>query len=178
MSATAWDLRWPDPVALQVASERQRETCNDARPGVNMALPVLVQVEQPFIGSGWARFLLASPWGVACVWYPNPAQTEAVPVRSAFPLNVGPEGRVLPGQGVLLDTAPGQTIPALTAWAPETGHHFVQLLIRNMEGFSTAPQALEAARKLQNQTPERPVALSRRMEKPVSRRGLLSLFRS
>lgn len=166
-----WDLRWPDPIAVQVAAQRLLE--GSARTDLNRELPILARMEGELDPSQGSRCLLVTPWAVERVHWVNPG-LEAPPIQSAYPLELDASGRVASGQGVLLLWE--RPTPVLISWEPETGHTFVEVLLAPVIGYAHAEEVLDAAL---GQTPARPPkqALSDHLERPVSRRGMFSFLR-
>ncbi|OSM01861.1 hypothetical protein MAIT1_01912 [Magnetofaba australis IT-1] len=114
------------------------------------------------------------------IWWKAP-QDMVPPIESALSLEPDAEGRVAAGQGALLRIEE-RAIPVVIAWEPETGHHFVQALLRNPRDFLNSADALEAAAEQRHagdkrQTPRRQ-SVSQHLDKQVSRRGLFDLFRN
>ncbi|ABK43192.1 hypothetical protein Mmc1_0671 [Magnetococcus marinus MC-1] len=172
-----WDCRWPDPVALKVANDRLAEALDGERAGLNPALEVMVEMESAARDDGLASALLITPWAIERVYWLGAGQL-APPVQSAYPLEGDAQGRVAAGQGVLLHTAKGAT-PVVIAWEPETGHHFAQVLLPQVQNYINSYDAMAAAKAVGGAQPHRTKqSLSNHLDKPVSRRGLFNLFRS
>ncbi|MEO5341230.1 MAG: hypothetical protein H7837_12065 [Magnetococcus sp. MYC-9] len=169
-----WDCRWPDPIALTVATERIARGCAPEDPRYNRRLGIRVQLdphdEQPTVA---LRALLVTPWAVERVYWHDPNQA-APPIRHAFPLTADMEGRVAAGLGVILSWA-GQQIPVLTAWEPEVGHHFVETLLPSVQDLGSVEEAIAVAL---GRKPLFPVkrSVTDHLSSTVSRRNLLGLL--
>ncbi|MBF0612346.1 MAG: hypothetical protein G8345_12335 [Magnetococcales bacterium] len=183
VEAGVWDCRWPDPVALRVASERILDGLSGSRTDVNWRIGLQVEMEGVPAPGGFPNALLISPWGVERVYW-SPFGTEAPPIQSAAPLVADDQGRVAAGQGVLLLTEPKPT-PVLIGWEPETGHHFIQSLIGNMLPYEDGHQAMMAAFAVEKRGGSWVAASTggvveeepSRLQKPVSRRGMFGFLR-
>jgi hypothetical protein len=187
--ATAWDCRWPDPVALQVASLRLLdEAVQRHLEGLNPRIQVTVRLLPP-ADEPWTCAMLATPWAVEKIYWKAPScLVESLPVRSAFPLALDEHGRVGAGQGVLLvpsSVPDARAIPVLIAWEPETGHYFVESLRRDVAGYRSAGEALAGVLPAPGpehagqagRSGEQGMDWARVLHNPVSRRSLLTFFR-
>ncbi|MBF0124067.1 MAG: hypothetical protein HQL60_01870 [Magnetococcales bacterium] len=163
----SWDFRWPDPVALRVASERILDALPDGVK-LNRRIVITVRLEDASRSGVVTSALLATPWAVERVYWKSPTWTEPMPVASALPLETDETGRVTAKQGLVL-TLQQRRIPILTAWEPETGHYFVEPLIAPVLEFEHAEAALAAVAGVN--------PLSQPLQKPISRRHLITLFR-
>lgn len=169
-----WDCRWPDPVALQVASNRILHSRSPEDPAINRNLSIHVHIDPPKDPNTPIRAILVSPWGVERIYWSNPT-LESPPIQHATPLEVDANGRVACGIGLLLEYE-DRPIPVLTAWEPEVGHHFVETLLHSVQNFSTVTEAMAAA--LGDSLPHTPKrSVADRLNRNVSRRDLLELFR-
>lgn len=170
-----WDCRWPDPVAVQVANQRLLTTLDPARDDLNTRLPVSVTMEHPPGSMELPSAIVVSPWAVERVYWASPMQRGVdPPLYAAMPLEHNEQGRVKPGQGAVLDTGTGRTAPVVIAWEPETGHYFVETLLRQVSAFVSADEARRAALGLAK---GRPPTMAAQMQRPVSRRSLFDVFR-
>lgn len=177
-TSPAWDCRWPDPVALQVAAERLLDGLADTRKKLNRNIKVTVRMEPSPHPDALTRAVIAAPWGVERVYW-NPPGVAEPPIESAYPLEADEAGRVARGQGMMLDAGKEGKKPILIAWEPETGHYFVETLLHSVLGYSNAEEALRMAggggRVEPRKQPKKSV--TQHLEKEVSRRGLFDLFR-
>ncbi|MEG3638423.1 hypothetical protein [Magnetococcus sp. PR-3] len=173
-----WDCRWPDPVALKVANDRIAHSLDSARPGINAALEVMVELESAARDDGLASALLVTPWAIERVYWLGPGQINP-PIQSAVPLEGDHSGRVAGGQGALLETGSG-TKPVIIGWEAETGHHFVETIIREVQNYLNSMDAMAAAKAVGSTAPNPKIkkSMTTHLEKPVSRRGLFNMFRS
>ncbi|MBF0426951.1 MAG: hypothetical protein HQL66_14150 [Magnetococcales bacterium] len=181
-SLPRWEFRWPDPIALQVASERiLRETVERARAegvaltDLNLRLPVLARMENSPFMEELVQALLVAPWGVERVYWHPPNRQHPPAIESAYPLEADASGNVAKGQGLLLRV--GERLkPVLVGWEPETGHHFVETLLHSVREFATADEAFAMARAADPlyKSGARPVPS--RMQRPVSRRQLFGFW--
>ncbi|MGN7611308.1 hypothetical protein ACQZV8_04390 [Magnetococcales bacterium HHB-1] len=175
---TLWDCRWPDPVALQVASERILQELPSDHSEVNPRLSVVVQMEPlpTHHEDAPPRALLVTPWAVERVYWNPPGHTEAPPIHSAYPLACDEFGQVEKNQGALLEVEEGKRLPVMISWEPETGHTFNQTLIENVHPFLSSEEALRAA--IHTADPKKPSqSVSNHLKKTVDRRAFFSLFR-
>ncbi len=168
-----WECRWPDPIALTVASERILQGRPPEDPNLNRRLSIRVQMDPPNHPTAPMRALLVTPWAVERVYWHNPAQPNP-PLRHATPLTRDAEGRVAAGLGVLLEYLE-ELIPVLTAWEPEVGHHFVETLLPSVEGFGSVDEAIAIAL---GRKPTYPLkrSVTDQLNLSVSRRNLLGIF--
>lgn len=177
--AEHWDCRWPDPVALRVASQRILDALHPERTDINRQIVLQVEMEGAPAPGGFPNALLITPWAVERVYW-SPFGQPIPPIRCAQSLTLDPQGRIATGQGVLLLTEPHPT-PVLIAWEPETGHHFIQSLVTDMRPYADGHQAIMAAYAPRHAatpaTPTPPEASSPPIARPISRRGLLGFFR-
>ncbi|MBF0136728.1 MAG: hypothetical protein H7833_03320 [Magnetococcus sp. DMHC-1] len=181
--APVWEFRWPDPVAIQVASERiLRELRTRASAdgteltSLNLRLPVMVRMESTAGAEELARALLLTPWGVERIyWHPHGQEQSSI-IESAFPLEADTEGRVAKGQGVLLRVA-GSPRPVLIGWEPETGHYFVETLLHSVQEFDTIEEAFNMAQGVRPLRKPKMPTISDQMQRQVSRRQLLGFWR-
>jgi hypothetical protein len=169
-----WECRWPDPVALKVASERILRSRPQDDPQLNRRLPVRVQMEATEQPDSPASALLVTPWAVERIFWSNPNQPTP-PIRHAMPLTADSHGRVAVGQGVLLQT-PERQIPVLVAWEPEIGHHFIEILLTSTHDIDNPEEAVAIALGKKPATPPKQ-SLGDHLNKSISRRNLLGLFR-
>lgn len=168
----AWDCRWPDPVAVTVAADRILAQRPLDDPALNRKLRVYVRLDPPGIPEDPISAVLVTPWGVERVYWNPPEQLPEI--IHAVPLEINSEGLVAPGQGVLLSTST-RSIPVLTAWEPETGHHFIETLLHSVRDFESPEQAIAA---IDGEEPPPPPkkSLTQHMEKKISRRGLFGFL--
>lgn len=171
--AHAWDCRWPDPVALKVATDRILAGRPEDDPDLNRRLQVTVRMEGPGQDGDPVSAILVTPWAVERVFWHFNGSIPAI--RYASELEYDLQGRVAPGQGVILETSE-RTYPVVIAWEPETGHHFVQTLVHQVHEFSTVDAAVQAAlvgKKPRGGMTQASVAAT--LDREVSRRGLFNL---
>lgn len=169
-----WDCRWPDPVALTVATERILQSRPQTDPNLNRRLSIRVQMDLPDDPSVPIRALLVSPWAVERIYWNNPAQHHP-PIRHALPLTADAQGRVAAGIGVILEFVE-QLIPVLTAWEPEVGHHLVETLLPSVQDISSVEEAIAIALGQPHRYPPKQ-SLTDHLSHTVSRRNLIGLFR-
>ncbi|MEO5364086.1 MAG: hypothetical protein H7838_10760 [Magnetococcus sp. DMHC-8] len=169
-----WECRWPDPVALQVASERILRGRPTTDPQLNRRLPIRVQMEPVDHPTAPTRALLVTPWAVERVYWHNPTQPTP-PLRYIGQLTSDEEGRVAAGIGVILEYL-DQRIPVLTAWEPEVGHHFVEILPVSVLGVNSVEEAVAVALGRQPATPPKR-SVTDHLNLTVSRRNLFGVFR-
>ncbi|MBF0153394.1 MAG: hypothetical protein HQL64_06625 [Magnetococcales bacterium] len=181
-SPPRWEFRWPDPVAIQVASERiLRETLDQAKAdGVeltdfNLRLPVMVRMESSPFTEELAHALLVAPWGVERVYWHPPNQQQSPAIESAYALEADANGNVAKGQGVLLRVA-GNLKPVLIGWEPETGHYFVETLLHSVREFDTAGEVFAMASRAYPLYKPETQTVSSQMQRQVSRRQLFSFW--
>ncbi len=177
LPAEAWRFRWPDPVAIQVAHNRILDGLDPDAPELNPRVSVMVHMEPPSDDEDLARAILVTPWGVERIYWGEEGQ--APPIHTAYPLEVDREtGLVVAGQGLLLKTD-GRRVPVTVGLEPETGHYFSQRLLHSVAGMTSAHDALQAAmgRSSTSERADERRSVSGHLERPVSRRGLLGLFR-
>lgn len=169
---TFWDCRWPDPVAIQVATKRILAARPPDDPALNRRLSVVIHMDPPQESDNHAQAILVTPWAVERIhWHTNSQRPPAI--KHATPLETDGEGRVAAGQGVILKTGE-TTVPVLIAWEPETGHHFVETLLHSVHEFITSEQAMAAALGQLSRQHKR--SFSERMDRPIRRRDLFNLF--
>lgn len=168
-----WDCRWPDPVALQVASERILQSRAPDDPNLNRRLTIRVQMVPPELPTEPTRALLVTPWAVERIYWHNTAQADP-PVRHAAPLTPDAEGRVAAGLGVILEYATLR-VPVLTAWEPEVGHHFVETLLPSVRDCLSGDEALAIALGQKPLYPPKR-SVTDHLTRPVSRRSLFGIF--
>ncbi|MBF0095899.1 MAG: hypothetical protein HQM04_03590 [Magnetococcales bacterium] len=169
-----WECRWPDPVALKVASERILQSRPHDDPQLNRRLPIRVQMEDGSPSNPLISALLVTPWAVERIFWSHPG-LPTPPIRHAMPLTADSHGRVATGQGVLLQT-PARQIPVLTAWEPEVGHHFIEILLTSTHDIDNPEEAMAIALGKKPPTPPKQ-SLGDHLNKSISRRNLLGLFR-
>ncbi|MBF0423040.1 MAG: hypothetical protein HQL73_08610 [Magnetococcales bacterium] len=170
LQANRWDCRWPDPVALKVATDRIFGAMAVDDPSLNRRLGIIVRMEPPMLDSDPVSAILVTPWAVERVFWHNNREQKDPPILHAGELETTPDGRVAAGQGVVLETSQ-RTFPVVIAWEPETGHHFVQTLLHEVHEFNSVEAAIRAA--FAGKT--RPRLTQVTLNKEVSRRGLFSL---
>ncbi|WP_130469912.1 hypothetical protein [Candidatus Magnetaquicoccus inordinatus] len=170
-----WEWRWPDPVALQVASERILQSRAPDDPNLNRQLKIRVQMESTQHPEAPISALLVTPWAVERIFWHNPHNQPTPPIRHAMPLTSDDEGRVAAGQGVLLEYI-DRLVPVLTAWEPEVGHHFIEILLSSTHDLDNPEEAIALA--LGKKPPTRSKqSVAEHLNKTVSRRNLLGWFR-
>ena len=170
-----WDCRWPDPVALQVASERILQSRPADDPSLNRRLTVRVQMIPPDLPIDPVRALLVTPWAVERIYWNNTAHPTP-PIRHAVPLTADDQGRVKAGLGVILEYA-AHKVPVLTAWEPEVGHHFVETLLPSVKDFGSVEEALAVALGHKPLYPPKR-SVTDHLSAPLSRRNLFGVFRN
>ncbi|MBF0459962.1 MAG: hypothetical protein HQL87_01055 [Magnetococcales bacterium] len=167
-----WECRWPDLVALQVATARLlRDRTTD--PSLNPRLGIRVQRDPSDHPQAPIRALLVTPWAVERVYWNNPARQNP-PVRHTIPLLADAHGRVAAGIGVILEYR-ATDIPVRTAWEPETGHYFVETLLPAVQDLGSVEEAIAVA------LGRKPLYLPKQsltdhLSLPVNRRHLLGLW--
>ncbi|MBF0447339.1 MAG: hypothetical protein HQL67_03975 [Magnetococcales bacterium] len=171
-TAPVWECRWPDPVAIKVATDRILAQRSPDDPALNRKIQVIVRPDPPGLADQPNSALLVTPWGVERIYWSPPQQRPAI--IHAAPLELDETGRVQAGQGVLLKSGE-TTIPVLVAWEPETGHHFVETLLHSVRDYDSAQQAIAAIEGTEP-TPDKKKSLSQHMEKKISRRGLFGFL--
>ncbi|MBF0184600.1 MAG: [NiFe]-hydrogenase assembly chaperone HybE [Magnetococcales bacterium] len=167
-----WECRWPDPVGLKVACERILQSRPADDPTLNRRMNIRVQMENSFPNAPIPA-LLVTPWAVERVFWHDMSRPEP-PIRHAMPLTADPDGRVAAGQGVLLEY-PNRLVPVLTAWEPEVGHHFIEILMnstRDLDSFEEAI-AVVSGKKATSRANQ---SVADHLNKSISRRNLLGLF--
>ncbi|HIJ84817.1 MAG: hypothetical protein HW380_2904 [Magnetococcales bacterium] len=170
--ASNWDCRWPDPVALKVATDRLLAGRPPDDPSLNRSLGVTIRMEPPEDPQNPISALLVSPWAVERVFWHHQPNTLP-PIIHAADLELDPQGRVTSGQGVILETK-NRTFPVVIHWEPETGHHFIQTLLPQVLDMRTLDEAIRHA--LGTHSGSLPQSsLSNHLHKKVSRRGLMGL---
>ncbi|MBF0158276.1 MAG: hypothetical protein HQL58_02015 [Magnetococcales bacterium] len=174
LSSPSWDFRWPDPVASRVASERLLEAMPPDQAGLNHRIMVTIRLETDGDRDVVTSALLATPWAVERIYWKAPMFEGTMPIASAMPLEADETGRVAAKQGVIL-TLQQRRIPVLTAWEPETGHYLVEVLESPVLEYAHAEAALAAVGV--NPLSQPPRHWSQQIQKPVSRRSLITLFR-
>ncbi|MBF0420515.1 MAG: hypothetical protein HQL78_10155 [Magnetococcales bacterium] len=173
--APGWDCRWPDPVALKVATDRILAARPEDDPDLNRRLAVTVRMEVPGQDGDPVSAILVTPWAVERVFWHFNGSSATPPIRFASELEFDLQGRVAAGQGVILETSQ-RTYPVVIAWEPETGHHFVQTLLHEVHAFHSVEKAIQSA--LSGNTPRGRItqaSMAATLDKEVSRRGLFSL---
>ncbi|MEO5348168.1 MAG: hypothetical protein H7836_00755 [Magnetococcus sp. YQC-3] len=170
-----WDCRWPDPVALQVASERILQSRPADDPSLNRRLAIRVQMDPPDQPTDPIRALLVTPWAVERIYWNNTAQPTP-PIRHALPLTADSQGRVMAGLGVILEYATHK-VPVLIAWEPEVGHHFVETLLPSVRDCGSVEEAIAVALGRKPLYPPKR-SVTDHLSVPVSRRNLFGIFRS
>ena len=168
-----WDCRWPDAIALRVATERLLLARGESDPALNQNLPIRVHMDPPENPEDPMRAILVTPWAVERIYWSNPAKGPP-PIRHAAALERDQTGRAATGQGVLLETEERQ-IPVQIAWEPETGHHFVETVLHSVRDFDTPDEAIATALGTQP-PPKTKQSLSNHLQKKMSRRRLLGLL--
>ncbi|MBF0456226.1 MAG: hypothetical protein HQL72_15590 [Magnetococcales bacterium] len=171
-TAQMWDCRWPDPVAITVATNRMLQARDPDDPALNRKLRVYVRPDPPGIPEDPISVLLVSPWGVERIYWSPPERDP--PILHVAPLEVDSAGRIAAGQGVMLETSK-RTVPVLIAWEPEPGHHFVETLLHSVRDYDSPEQAI-AAIDGEEPPPSPKKSLSQHMEKKISRRGLFGFL--
>ncbi len=173
-SAPIWDCRWPDTMALQVATERILNGLPADEPRFNRRLPITVRLDPSPHTHDPTRALLIAPWGVERIYW-TPADRGPPPILHVAELETDAEGRVAAGIGVLLETEERQ-VPVVTAWEPETGHYFLETLLHSVWDFDDVETALATA--LGRKPPPPPkTSLSGHLNRTLSRRSLLGFGR-
>lgn len=173
-SPPIWDCRWPDPVALKVASDRLLRNRSLEDTALNRKMNIRVQIEPPKDSETPIRAILVTPWGVERVYWSNPT-LESPEVKHAVPLELDDEGRVEAGIGLLLNDE-GRQVPVLTAWEPEVGHHFIETLLHSVKNFSSADEAIATALG-EKAPPSAQRSVMDHLNHKVRRRDLLEIFR-
>ncbi len=169
-----WDCRWPDTMALQVATDRILRSRPLDDPGFNRHLPITVRMDPTPYPDDPTRALLVAPWGVERIYW-TPPDSGPPPILHVAELETDGQGRVASGIGVLLETEERQ-IPVITAWEPETGHYFLETLLHSVRNFNNVETALATA--LGRKPPPAPKSsLSDHLKKNMSRRNLLGFGR-
>lgn len=168
-----WDCRWPDPVALKVATDRLLAGLSPDDPSLNRALGVTVRMEPPDDPNDPVSALLVSPWAVERVFWHRVQTGSPPPLIHVAELELDAHGRVAAGQGVILETRE-RTVPVVIGWEPETGHHFVHTLLHRVSDIDTADAAINEALGIHPLAPTHR-SISGHMQKKVSRRGLIGL---
>jgi hypothetical protein len=171
-TASLWDCRWPDPVAIQVAADRILASRSQDDPALNRKLRVYVRPDPPGLVEDPISALLITPWAAERVYWNQPEQTPGI--IHAAPLEVNDQGRVAVGQGVMLETSK-RTVPVLIAWEPETGHHFIETLLHSVRDYDSAEHVI-AALDGEEKVPTAKKSLTQHLDKKVSRRGLFSFL--
>ncbi|MBF0309057.1 MAG: hypothetical protein HQL56_05990 [Magnetococcales bacterium] len=170
----SWDVRWPDPVAIQVAAARLM-AAQAENSALNRALGIHLHMEEGSFEDPYSTGILVTPWAVERIFWINPPRREPS-LQSAMPLTIDDKGRVAPGQGVILQES-SRRIGVLTAWEPETGHYFVETLLPSTLPFRSCQEALQAALGAPAPQPPRQ-SLSTQLETACSRRSLFGFLRS
>lgn len=173
-SSIYWDCRWPDPVAIKVATERLLAELPQDRPDLNLRLPVTVRLETEAITPRLTRALLVTPWAVERIYWSAPA-LPAPPLEVAAPLDKDELDRPCKGQGAILRADDGNR-PVVIAWEPETGHYFVETLLSPLLEFTTPEEAMATATGAAPPPPPRK-AMTSHLQTEVSRRGFLRFLR-
>ena len=172
--STRWDCRWPDPIALKVATDRILRARPPQDPALNRRLPIRVHIVPPKNPETAIHAILVTPWAVERVYWSN--SFEEPVIQHPLPLRLNDEGKVVAGIGILLKYE-DIFIPVLTAWEPEIGHHFIEILLHSVHSFSTTDEALAVA--LGNSVElSHKHSISDHLNQKVSRRNLLGIFRS
>ncbi len=173
-TASLWDCRWPDPVAVQVAAQRILAERPEDDPMLNRKLRVYVRPDIPGLPEDPISAVLVTPWAVERVYWNPPEQTPNL--IHAAPLKVDDAGRVAAGQGVMLETSQ-KTVPVLIAWEPETGHHFIETLLHQeqIRNYDSPEQAI-AAIQGEETPPQAKKSITQHMEKKITRRGLFGFL--
>lgn len=171
--ARCWDCRWPDPVALKVATDRILSSRPLDDPGLNRILGVFVRMEPPNDAGGPVSAILVTPWAVERIYWHHYQPNTTPPITHAAKLELDGAGRVAAGQGVLFQTKE-RTLPVIIGWEPETGHYFIETLLHQVYDYRSANDAINAALGV------RPISLGKkslddRLNDKVSRRGILGL---
>lgn len=169
-----WECRWPDPVALKVATDRLLRARSAEDATLNHALTIRVHMAPSKDPAAPVRAILVTPWGVEHVYW-SPSVLGAPPVQHAVPLEGDDSGRVATGIGLLLEYE-GACVPVLTAWEPEVGHYFVETLFHTVQQFSTTEEAISAALG-ETSVPPPKRSMADHLNRKVSRRNLLDIFR-
>ncbi|MBF0109674.1 MAG: hypothetical protein HQL76_10905 [Magnetococcales bacterium] len=172
-SKPRWDCRWPDPVALKVASDRLLAGRPIDDPTLNRRLGVTVRMESPGDGDDPVHAILVTPWAVERVFWHLNQPGSIPPVRYAAELDLDTEGRIAAGQGVILETRE-RTYPVVIAWEPETGHHFIQTLLHQVLEFRSVDEAIGEALGVHHLARDRR-SLTDQLQRKVSRRGMFRL---
>ena len=172
--SSRWDCRWPDPIALKVASDRTLRARPPQDPALNRRLPIRVHIVPPKSPETAVHAILITPWAVERVYWSN--SFEEPEIQHAAPLILDEAGRVAAGIGLLLKYEE-IWIPVLTAWEPEIGHHFIETLLHSVHPYSTTDEALAAS--LGNSVAvSRKHSITEQLNQKLSRRNLLGIFRS
>lgn len=165
-----WDCRWPDPVALKVATDRLLASRSAEDHHLNRRLGVTVRLESPNDPEDPVSALLVSPWAVERVFWHHNTPGSSPPIMYAFDLELDATGRVVAGQGVIFKTRE-RTWPVVIGWEPEIGHHFVHTLLHQVDHLNSVDEAISEALGVHHLAASKR-SLSDHLQKKVSRRSM------